>query len=46
MKLIRRKLQSVIVEEEDGTFTAFEMKWNPKKASTALPSLFAKTYSL
>ena len=34
------------IEEEDGTFTAFEMKWNPKKASTALPSLFANTYSL
>ena len=34
------------IEEEDGTFTAFEMKWNPKKASTDLPSLFANTYSL
>ena len=34
------------IEEEDGTFTAFEMKWNPKKASTALPSLFANTYPL
>ena len=34
------------IEEEDGAFTAFEMKWNPKKASTALPSAFVKTYPL
>lgn len=32
------------IEEEDGQFTAFEMKWNPKKASTALPLAFKKTY--
>lgn len=34
------------VEEEDGAFTAFEMKWNPKKASTSLPSAFMKAYPL
>jgi predicted AAA+ superfamily ATPase len=34
------------IEEEDGAFTAFEMKWNPKKASTVLPSAFVKTYPL
>ena len=34
------------IEEEDGAFTAFEMKWNPKKASTALPSAFVRTYPL
>lgn len=34
------------IEEEDGRFTAFEMKWNPKKAPTALPSAFMKTYPL
>lgn len=34
------------IEEEDGTFTAFEMKWNPKKASTVLPSTFVNTYSV
>lgn len=34
------------VEEEDGAFTAFEMKWNPKKASASLPSAFMKAYPL
>ena len=34
------------IEEEDGTFTAFEMKWNPKKASTAFPSPFMNTYPI
>lgn len=34
------------IEEEDGRFTAFEMKWNPKKASTAIPSAFVKAYPL
>lgn len=34
------------IEEEDGAFTAFEIKWNPKKASTVLPSTFVKTYPL
>lgn len=32
------------VEEEDGVFTAFELKWNPKKASTSFPSEFIGTY--
>lgn len=34
------------VEECDGSFTAFEMKWNPKKAKTSLPSAFGKAYKL
>lgn len=34
------------IEEEDGTFNAFEIKWNPKKASTALPSTFLNTYTV
>ena len=32
------------VEEADGKFDAFEMKWNPKKAGTKLPSAFASAY--
>lgn len=34
------------IEEEDGTFNAFEIKWNPKKASTTLPSTFLNTYTV
>ena len=34
------------IEEEDGAFTAFEMKWNPKKATLTLPSAFTRTYPL
>lgn len=34
------------IEEEDGVFTAFEMKWNPKKASVSFPSAFGKAYPL
>lgn len=32
------------IEEADGQFTAFEMKWNPRKKATALPASFLKTY--
>ena len=32
------------VEEKDGTFTAFEMKWNPKKGRTSIPGTFLKAY--
>ena len=32
------------IEECDGAFTAFEMKWNPKKAS--VPSPFKNEYPL
>lgn len=34
------------VEESDDAFTAFEMKWNPRKASTAFPSSFLKAYAV
>ena len=34
------------IEECDGTFTAFEMKWNPKKASLSVPSPFKNEYPL
>ena len=32
------------IEETDGAMTAFEMKWNPKKAHAALPASFLKSY--
>jgi hypothetical protein len=34
------------IEERDGMFTAFEMKWNPKKASVTIPASFKKEYPL
>ena len=32
------------IEETDGSMTAFEMKWNPKKAHAALPASFLAAY--
>lgn len=32
------------VEESDGAFTAFEMKWNPRKGAVALPENFLRAY--
>lgn len=32
------------VEESDGAFRAFELKWNPKKANVAIPASFMQTY--
>ena len=32
------------IEETDGTFTAFEMKWNPRKANVSFPSTFLNAY--
>lgn len=32
------------VEETDGAMTAFEMKWNPKKANAAIPTAFLNAY--
>lgn len=34
------------IEEADGQFLAFEMKWNPKKASASVPAPFKKEYPL
>ena len=34
------------VEEKDGKFAAFEMKWNPKKASVKLPKSFMEAYDV
>ena len=32
------------VEEKDGVFTTFEMKWNHKKATRKVPKAFAEAY--
>ncbi len=32
------------IEERDGRFTVYEMKWNPKKAKTTLPAAFLNNY--
>lgn len=34
------------VEETDGAMTAFEMKWNPKKANAAIPTAFLNAYPI
>ena len=34
------------IEESDGQMSAFEMKWNPKKATVKLPEAFLKAYSI
>ena len=34
------------IEECDGTMTAFEMKWNPKKGNTTFPRAFLEAYNV
>lgn len=34
------------IEERDGKFLVFEMKWNPKKANVSLPQAFMKDYNV
>ena len=34
------------IEECDGAFSIFEMKWNPKKANTTIPQSFQKNYKV
>ena len=34
------------IEEKDGRFTLFEMKFNPRKSSTKLPKAFLETYDV
>ena len=42
----RTKSQQEIdyVEESDGAFRAFELKWNPKKGNAAIPASFMQAY--
>lgn len=32
------------IEEKDGEFSAFELKWNPKKANVTIPEIFKSNY--
>ena len=32
------------IEEADGEFSVFEMKWNPKKANVSIPKAFKEAY--
>lgn len=34
------------IEELDGQFSLFEMKWNPKKAKTSFPATFLNSYPI
>ncbi len=34
------------IEESDGSFSVFELKWNPKKANTKIPAPFTNTYDV
>lgn len=34
------------IEELDGQFSLFEMKWNPRKAKTSFPATFLNTYPI
>lgn len=44
----RTKTQQEVdyIEESDGTMTAFEMKWNPKKGSATFPQSFLEAYNI
>lgn len=44
----RTKTQQEVdyIEESDGTMTAFEMKWNPKKGNTVFPHAFLEAYEV
>lgn len=34
------------IEESDGSFTLFEMKWNPKRSNTRFPKSFTDSYNV
>ncbi len=34
------------IEESDGRFSVFELKWNPKRANTKIPAPFTNTYDV
>ena len=34
------------IEESDGAFSLFEMKWNPKKSGSSFPSAFLNAYNV
>ena len=41
-----RQQEIDLVEESDGAFSVFEMKWNSKKARTSFPSSFLAAYNV
>ena len=42
----KSQLEIDYIEEQNGQMTVFEMKWNPKKASTSIPDVFLKAYNV
>ena len=42
----KSQLEIDYIEEQNGQMTVFEMKWNPKKASTSIPEAFLKAYDV
>ena len=42
----KSQLEIDYIEEQNGQMTAFEMKWNPKKANTSIPEAFLKAYDV
>ena len=41
-----RQQEIDLIEESDGAFSLFEMKWNPKKGRVAFPSNFLEAYNV
>jgi predicted AAA+ superfamily ATPase len=42
----KSQLEIDYIEEQNGQMTAFEMKWNPKKANTTIPAAFLNAYDV
>ena len=42
----KSQLEIDYIEEQNGQMTAFEMKWNPKKANTTIPAAFLDAYDV
>lgn len=42
----KSQLEIDYIEEQNGQMTAFEMKWNPKKANTSIPPAFLGAYDV
>lgn len=42
----RSQLEIDYIEEQNGQMTAFEMKWNPKKANASIPESFLNSYDV
>ena len=42
----KSQLEIDYIEEQNGQMTAFEMKWNPKKANASIPESFLNSYDV